>query len=206
MCVGGPRPIPWRGRTTHTSIWKAPVEGRVHVGRLNVAGDRQSDLRVHGGLDKAVYAYPWEHYPEWMSELERVDLSFGEFGENLTTEGLLEHEVAVGDRLRIGTAELVVTQPRVPCFKLGVRFGTQTMVRRFLRSGRSGFYLSVAQEGEIGAGDAIEVVSRDPERVTISALVALQRGDDVDAEVLRRAATHPVLSRSWREMAAGRLE
>jgi MOSC domain-containing protein YiiM len=153
--VGGPREVEWRGETVRTSIWKAPVTGRVAVRRTNLAGDEQSDLRVHGGAAKAVYVYPHEHYAYWERELG-VALGFGNFGENLTTSGLLEAEVAIGDRLRIGSAEFEVTQPRVPCFKLGIRFGRPDLVKRFLAAGRSGFYLAVLREGELAAGDAIE--------------------------------------------------
>jgi MOSC domain-containing protein YiiM len=168
ICVGGPRNIEWQGRTIRTSIFKAPVAGRVRIGRLNVAGDEQSDHRVHGGPDKAVYAYPSEHYAAWRLELPGADLAWGAFGENLTTEGLLEQEVRLGDRYRIGTAELVVTMPRLPCQKLAARFGRRDMIRLFQESGRSGFYLSVAREGEAGAGDAIARLASDPESPTVA--------------------------------------
>ena len=135
-----------------TSIWKRPVSGRVSVGRLNIAGDQQSDLAVHGGPEKAVYAYPSEHYEYWTRELPGTDLPWGAFGENFTTEGLLEQALAIGDRLRVGSAEFLVTQPRMPCFKLGIRFSRDDMVKRFLQSGRSGFYFAVLREGEVGAG------------------------------------------------------
>lgn len=153
--VGLPREVQWRGKTLRTSIFKAPVSGRIWVKRLNVEGDRQSDLEVHGGSDKAVYAYPAEHYAFWREELPGMTLDWGGFGENFTTEGLLEDTVHIGDRVRIGSAEFVVTHPRMPCFKLGIRFGRQDMVKRFLRSGRTGFYMRVSQEGELTAGDAI---------------------------------------------------
>src|SRR5262245_14390665 len=156
VTVGRPRDVEWRGELVRTSIWKSPVAGRVALRGVNLAGDEQSDLRVHGGPEKAVYVYPSEHYAFWRAELPGVELGFGQFGENLTSEGLLEREISIGDRLRISNAELVVTQPRVPCFKLGIRFGRPEMVKRFLRAGRSGFYLAVVREGEIGAGDAVE--------------------------------------------------
>lgn len=168
VSVGGPREIPWEGRVVRTSIFKTPVPGRVRVGRLNVEGDQQSDPSVHGGPEKAVYAYPSEHYAAWRAELPDADLGWGAFGENLTTEGLLEDEVRVGDRYRIGTAEMIVTRPRMPCFKLGLRFGRRDMVQRFQRSGWSGFYLAVAREGEIGAGDLIERIAREERGMTVA--------------------------------------
>jgi MOSC domain-containing protein YiiM len=159
--VGLPREVEWQGRSVLTSIFKEPVSGRVRVDRLNLDGDRQSDLTVHGGFAKAVYVYPAEHYPFWREQLGAPDLAPGAFGENFTTEGLLESSVRIGDKLRIGTAEFVVTQPRTPCFKLQIRFGRLDMVRRFLRSGRSGFYLAVTREGEVEKGDEIVLVASD---------------------------------------------
>ena len=170
--VGLPRTIEWRGEIVETSIFKEPVSGRVRVHRLNIEGDRQSDLTVHGGVNKAVYAYPAEHYAFWRDEFPGVDLPWGAFGENLTTTGLLEDSVQIGDRFRIGTAEFVVTQPRMPCYKLGVRFDRLDMVKRFLQSGRSGFYFAVAEEGEIAAGDGITLVERAAGAVTITETVA----------------------------------
>jgi MOSC domain-containing protein YiiM len=146
--VGLPREVHWRGKTVRTSIWKTPVEGPVRATTLNLRGDQQSDLSVHGGPDKAVYAYPCEHYVYWRDELRDMDLPWGAFGENFTTRGLLEEGVHIGDRLRVGSAEFIVTQPRMPCFKLGIRFGHPDMVKRFLRSGRTGFYLAVLREGK----------------------------------------------------------
>lgn len=157
--VGLPRAVHWGGRTVRTAIFKEPVAGRVAVRRHNLAGDAQADLRVHGGEKKAVYAYPHEHYAWWRELLGR-ELEPGAFGENLTIEGLLETEARVGDRLRIGTAVLAVTQPRMPCYKLGIRFGDDAFVQRFLESDRPGFYLAIVEEGEVGAGDAIERAER----------------------------------------------
>jgi MOSC domain-containing protein YiiM len=170
--VGLPREVEWRDGIIRTSIFKQPVTGRVHVDRLNIEGDRQSDLTVHGGVDKAVYVYPSEHYDFWRKELPDFDLPWGAFGENLTTTGLTEDAVRIGDRLGIGSAELVVTQPRMPCFKLTIRFGRADMIKRFYRSGRSGFYLAVAKEGEIGAGDEISLLNRDAEAITIAEAAA----------------------------------
>jgi MOSC domain-containing protein YiiM len=166
--VGLPRNVEWRGQIVQTSIFKEPVAGTVRVGRLNIEGDQQSDLTVHGGAGKAVYVYPSEHYSYWRQELPDADLPWGAFGENLTPTGLLEEDVHIGDRLGIGSAEFVVTQPRMPCFKLTIRFGRADMIKRFLRSGRSGFYLAVTKEGEIAAGDAISVISRHPDAITIA--------------------------------------
>ena len=166
--VGLPREVSWRGKTISTAIWKDPVAGRVHVSRTNVAGDRQADPSVHGAPDMTVYAYPSEHYAFWRRELPGMELPWGAFGENFSTEGLLEDTVRIGDRLSIGSAQFAVTQPRMPCFKLGIRFGRQDMVKRFARSGRSGFYLTVLREGEVTAGDAIEQLPAAEQNPSIS--------------------------------------
>ena len=150
--VGLPREVSWEGRTVTTGIFKEPIGGPVMVRTLNLDGDEQADLSVHGGPDKAVYVYPFEHYEYWRKELPGVKLPYGMFGENLTTEGLLEKDVNVGDRFRIGEAELVVRQPRMPCYKLGLKFQRADMVKRFLTSRRSGFYFAVLREGEVQAG------------------------------------------------------
>src|SRR5436190_24006548 len=168
--VGLPRDVVAGDRMVRTSIFKSPRVGRIPIRDNNLAGDQQSDLSVHGGPAKAVYAYPHEHYAFWRSQLPDVDLQPGTFGENLTIEGLLEDDVHVGDRLMIGSAELVVTQPRLPCFKLGIRFGRPEMVKRFLDSRRPGFYLAVAGEGDVAAGDAIAVLERHPAAVSIPEL------------------------------------
>lgn len=157
--VGQPREIEWRGATVRTSIFKSPVAGRVRVKKLHLDGDQQSDLTVHGGRNKAVYVYPSEHYPAWRAELPDADLSWGAFGENFTVDGLLESAVCIGDRLLCGTAEFVVTQPRQPCYKLGVRFDRLDMVKRFHRSGRCGFYLAVVREGAVAAGDPLTLIA-----------------------------------------------
>jgi MOSC domain-containing protein YiiM len=203
--VGLPREIEHRGKTVLTSIFKAPVTGRVRVERLNVEGDRQSDLTVHGGPDKAVYAYPSEHYAFWREELPGEALPWGAFGENLTTEGLLEDSIRIGDKLRIGTAEFQVTQPRMPCFKLGIRFDRPDMVKRFMQSGRSGFYLSVSREGEVGAGDPVTILSRDQRGVTVSDLVGLYSSEDANQDLLRRVIELPTLPESWRDYFRNRL-
>ncbi len=166
--VGGPRIVLWRGENVRTSIFKSPVTGRVRVGATNIEGDQQSDRAVHGGNDKAVYAYPSEHYDWWRQELPDAEFPWGVFGENLTVEGLLEGKVHIGDRIRAGSAEFVVTQPRTPCFKLAIRFGRPDIVKRFHLSGRSGFYLSVAKEGDVAAGDPVQVLAQDAGRVTVA--------------------------------------
>lgn len=154
--VGRARDVEWRGEWVNTGIFKHPVSGPVIVRYLDLDGDEQADLTVHGGRDKAVYVYPSEHYPLWRKELPELEFPYGAFGENLTVDGLLEDDVRIGDLLRIGTAEFVVTQPRMPCYKLAVRFDRTDMLRRLLRTGRSGFYLRVLKEGVLTAGDAIE--------------------------------------------------
>ena len=180
ISVGRPREVEWQGERVLTSIFKEPVAGRVRVTRLNIEGDEQSDLEVHGGYEKAVYVYPAEHYAYWREQLPGVALPWGVFGENLTVEGLLEERVHVGDRLRAGSAEFAVTDPRMPCYKLALRFGRSDMVKRFLRSGRTGFYLAVLKEGEIGAGDAIELAGREPPGISIAAVVAAKTRSRAD--------------------------
>jgi MOSC domain-containing protein YiiM len=203
--VGLPREVSWHGRLVQTSIWKAPVQGRVHVATLNLNGDQQSDLSVHGGVDKAVYVYPSEYYPFWQSELPGADLPLGAFGENFTSEGLFEDQVQIGDHLRIGTAEFVVTQPRMPCFKLGIRFERPDLVKRFLQSKKTGFYLAVQREGEVGAGDPIEFIERSESGVTILDITNLYALDSQSQDLLRRAAELPALPESWRDYFRKRL-
>ena len=171
VCVGLPRIVEYNGEPVATAIYKEPVAGKVRVGEFNLEGDRQSDLRVHGGYSKAVYVYPSEHYEFWKNELPEMDLPFGIFGENLTSEGLTEKEVFIGDRFRIGTAEFIVTEPRQPCFKLGIRFGRGDIIKSFAKSGRSGFYLAIAKTGELEAGDEIELLEREQSEISISDVV-----------------------------------
>ena len=165
--VGLPRIVEYWGEPVSTGIYKEPVAGRVAVGEFNLAGDAQADLRVHGGYSKAVYVYPSEHYEFWKNELPEMDLPFGVFGENLTTLGLIETEACVGDRYRIGKAEFIVTEPRQPCFKLGIRFNRTDIIKRFAKSGRSGFYLAIEKTGDLGAGDEIEFLSREANQPSI---------------------------------------
>jgi MOSC domain-containing protein YiiM len=202
--VGLPRRVEWDGEVVETAIFKEPVAGAVRVHRLNLEGDRQADLTVHGGADKAVYAYPSEHYPFWREELE-TDLPWGAFGENLTTSGVSERDVRIGDRLRIGSAEFVVTQPRTPCFKLAMRFKRADMARRFQQSGRTGFYLAVIREGSLTAGDEIFGMTRDPANVTVADLVNLIGSGGSNQTLLRTASELEALPRGWRDYFRRRL-
>ena len=199
--IGLPREVTWRGLHVTTGIFKEPVEGRVALRKLNLDGDRQADLTVHGGEFKAVYCYPLEHYDYWKKELPGRELPMGSFGENFTTEGWLEDSVHLGDRFAIGSAEVIVTQPRLPCYKLGVRFQSDDMVKRFLASGRMGFYLAVTREGEVGAGDEIKVIARDPNNVPVTDItrlyIAKRYGNEEIASV-RRALEVEALPESWK--------
>ena len=201
--VGLPSELEYDGRTVVSGIVKRPVAGRVMVRRTNVDGDRQADLRVHGGPDKAVYAYAAEHYDHWRSELGRDDLSpHGYFGENLTVAGLDEGEVAIGDVLRAGGALLEVSQPRVPCFKLAMRMRDHAFGKPFLASGRVGFYMRVLEEGEVEAGDGIEVVRAGEGGVSVRRIARML--GEATTEDLDRAAALPALALGWRERFAGR--
>ena len=189
-----------------TGIFKQPVAGRTRVTALNLEGDQQADLGVHGGPNKAVYVYPSEHYEFWRKELPEMTLPWGMFGENLTTEGLLEKELYAGDRLCIGSAELMVTEPRLPCYKLGVKFGREDMVKRFLKSRRTGFYFAVLREGQIGAGDKMEFLSRDEDHVTIADITRLYAFDKADIAGMRRAVEVKALPESWRQYFRERID
>ena len=197
--VGRPRLVVWNGQTVSTGIYKAPVEGRVMLRTLNLDGDRQADLNVHGGPDKAAYAYPSEHYGFWRDELHGTELPWGMFGENFTTEGLDELTVNIGDRFRVGEAEVTVTQPRMPCYKLGIKFGRADIVKRFMASGRTGFYFSVRREGEVGAGDEIELIGRDENAVSVADISRLYARGEGGVETMRRAVAVEALPESWRE-------
>jgi MOSC domain-containing protein YiiM len=203
--VGLPREIDVNGKTVRTSIWKDPVQGRVHVSTLNLHGDQQSDLTVHGGVDKAVYVYPSEHYAYWHGELPEVELPWGAFGENFSSEGILEDQIRIGDRLRVGSAEFIVTQPRMPCYKLGIRFNRRDIVKRFLASKRTGFYLAVLREGEVGEGDEIDFIAKQETGVTITEIVNLYSTDAHNQELLRRAIEVPALPQSWKDYLRKRL-
>ena len=196
--VGLPRTVRSKGREVTTGIFKKPVAGRIPLHRLNFDGDRQADLAVHGGAAKAVYAYPLEHYAFWQEQLQE-ELPFGSFGENLTVEGLpLEGHIAVGDRFRVGTAELVVTQPRIPCFKLALRFGRDDMVKRFLASGRTGYYLAVQVEGDVGAGDRVNTLARHPARIPVAEVTRVYASDRDDRAAIERLVALDALPEDWR--------
>jgi len=197
--VGLPRLVEYNGEPVATGIFKEPVAGPVMLHTLNFDGDRQADLSVHGGISKAVYGYPFEHYEFWKRELPEVELPYGMFGENFTTEGLFEDKLNVGDRFRVGNAELMVTEPRLPCYKLGIKFGRVDIIKRFLQSRRTGFYFAVVKEGEVKAGDEIELVSRDENGITIADITRLYAFEKEDLEGLRRAVKLEALSESWRE-------
>ncbi|HEX3354858.1 MAG: MOSC domain-containing protein [Terriglobales bacterium] len=207
--IGLPREVMWRGMQIITGIYKYPVTGRVALRKLNLDGDRQADLNVHGGEFKAVYCYALEHYDYWKKQLPGRELPSGSFGENFTTQGLPEESVHLGDRFAIGSAEVVVTQPRLPCYKLGVKFDSEDMVKRFLLSGRMGFYLAVTREGEVGAGDEIKVIARDPNAVPVGEItrlyIAKRYGSD-ELAVLQRALRVEALPESWKGYFRERLE
>ena len=204
--VGLPREIFQEGRMIRSGIFKAPIEGRLRVTALNIEGDQQAALTVHGGPSKAIYAYPCEHYDFWRKELPDSEFPWGSFGENLTTEGLLEKELNIGDRLCIGSVELVVTEPRLPCYKLGVKFNRDDIVKRFLKSRRTGFYCAVLREGMLNAGDAIHCLSRDDNRITVADITQLYAFDKSDFSVMRRAMEVKALSESWRGYFCQRVE
>jgi MOSC domain-containing protein YiiM len=206
--VGLPREVSWHGRIVSTGIFKEPVESRVRLRKLNLDGDRQADLTVHGGEFKAVYCYPLVHYDYWRGELGR-DLPMGMFGENFTTDAALEDSVHLGDRFAVGSAELVVTQPRLPCYKLGIKFQADDMVKHFLASGRTGFYFSVAREGEVGAGDEMTLSSRDAHAVPVSEITRLyiaKRYAQDDVAAVRRALQVAALPDSWKHYLRERLQ
>ncbi|MGA8035600.1 MAG: MOSC domain-containing protein [Candidatus Acidiferrales bacterium] len=208
--VGLPREILWHGVHVTTGIFKESIGStRVVARKLDLDGDRQADLNVHGGQLKAVYGYPLEHYEFWKWELARDDWQHGMFGENFTTEGLLEKDLCIGDQISIGAAVFAVAQPRLPCYKLNVRFDDSSMVKRFLASGRSGFYFAVVREGEIGAGDEITITSRDPNRVSIADINRLFTAKELgpaDGDTMERALRVPILPEFWREQFSQQLE
>jgi MOSC domain-containing protein YiiM len=207
--TGLPRRVLWEGQTVESGIFKQPVTGRVTLRKLNLDGDRQADLTVHGGQDKAVYCYPIAHYGYWRKELPDHDLPMGSFGENFTMESELEDAVHLGDRFSIGTAEVVVTQPRLPCYKLIVKFGIADMIKRFLASGRTGFYVSVAREGDVGAGDEIYRTTHDPGGTPISEITRLYLTKNYTTEDLARveqALKIAALPESWKRYFRGRLD
>jgi MOSC domain-containing protein YiiM len=195
----------YNGQTVNTGIFKQPVPGAVSLRTLNLDGDRQADLNVHGGRFKAVYGYPSEHYVFWKRELPDTDLPWGMFGENFTTEGLFEDDLHIGDRLQVGTAILMVRQPRLPCFKLAVKFRRDDILQRFLDSGRSGFYFSVEKEGIVTAGDSIAFLSRDRNGITIAEINRVYAHDRYNRELLEKAIATPALPQEFRDYYAHRL-
>ena len=204
--VARPRLVVYQGTTINTGIFKQPVSGPVQLRTLNLDGDRQADLTVHGGPYKAVYAYPSEHYDYWRQQLPGFDLPWGMFGENFTTTGLSEAELHIGDRLQIGSAVLLVRQPRMPCYKLAAKFQRDDMIERFLRSGRSGFYFSVEQEGEVAAGNSLKFLSRDSGGITIAEMNRLFVNDKYDHDLLQKVMNTSALPEDRREYFAPRLE
>jgi MOSC domain-containing protein YiiM len=202
--VALPRLVAWKGQRFNTGIFKKPVDGPVMMRQLDLDGDRQADLSVHGGPYKAVYAYPSEHYALWKQELPEMDLPWGQFGENLTTEGLNEKDTHIGDILRIGKATVQVTQPRVPCFKLAAKFRREDILKRFLQSGRSGFYVSVVGEGLVAAGDEIERIEEDANGISVSDINELFN-NGTDRALLQRVTQLEALPVDWREHFAEQL-
>lgn len=197
--VGRPRLVRWQGQTYSTGIFKEPVAGRVMLRKTNLDGDRQADLSAHGGPDKAVYGYPSEHYAYWRDFLSRQDLPWGSFGENLTTEGMLETEIRVGDQFRLGSAVVMARTPRIPCLKLAAKFARETMIRDFLHSSNSGFYFSVVEEGEVGVGDQFEFLAGETPTLSIAEVNRLYISPASDLELLDRATQVKSLPAGWRD-------
>jgi MOSC domain-containing protein YiiM len=196
--VGLPKEVSWQGKLVTTGIFKEPVNAPVMMRTLNLEGDRQADLTVHGGVTKAVYAYPSEHYLYWRTELPGVDLPWGMFGENLTTEGLLEENVYIGDRFRVGETEVMVTEPRMPCYKLGIKFGRADIIKRFLASRRTGFYFAVVREGMVGTGDAIKLIGQEQQDISVADITRLYAFEKDDLKSLRRVIEVEALPESWK--------
>jgi MOSC domain-containing protein YiiM len=204
--VARPRLMVYKGETINSGIFKKPVSGPVQLRTLNLDGDRQADLSVHGGPYKAVYAYPSEHYPFWRQRLGEMDDEWGMFGENFTTTGLSEDELHVGDRLQVGSSILIVRQPRMPCYKLAAKFGRDDMIEIFLDSGRSGFYFSVEQEGVVNTGDSFEVLSREKDGITIAEMNRLFARERYNRDLLQKALSTTALPESWRDYFGRRLK
>ena len=193
-----PREVIWQGKVVTTGIFKEPVNGPVMLRRLNLDGDGQADLTVHGGASKAVYAYPSEHYAFWRAELPGMDLPLGMFGENFTTEGLLETAVYIGDRFRIGETEVMVTEPRMPCYKLGIKFGRADIIKRFLASRRTGFYFAVVRDGIVSAGNALKLIGQEQQEISVADITRLYAFEKGDVKSLRRAIEVEALPESWK--------
>ena len=204
--VGLPRQVRFQDELVTTGIFKEPVRGRVKLRKLNLEGDKQADLTVHGGVDKAVYAYAGEHYSYWRQELPGKLLPWGMFGENFTTEGMFEETVNIGDQFRVGTAKLVATQPRMPCYKLGVRFGNMDIIKRFLASGLTGVYFKVVKEGELEQGDEIRLIKKNENSVTIKDIVRLYTVNKDDVRTIERAIKVKDLPKGWKSHFINQLE
>ena len=204
--VGLPRVVMSNGEPVSTGIFKEPVARRVMLRTLNLDGDRQADLSVHGGPSKAIYVYPSEHYEYWKRELPEMKLPWGMFGENFTTVGLFESELNIGDKFHVGSAVVMVTEPRMPCYKLGIKFGRTDIVKRFLASERTGFYFAVLQEGEVGASDSIDLIERSKDSVKVSDITLLYTREKRNVGLLRRAMEVEALPESWKSYFQHRLE
>jgi MOSC domain-containing protein YiiM len=204
--VGLPRLLAWQGDTFKTGIFKNPVDGRIMLRTTNLDGDRQADLSVHGGPNKAVYGYPSEHYQAWNAELPDQLGRWGAFGENFTTEGLLEAEISIGDRFRVGSAVVRVTTPRLPCFKLAAKFKSERMIAHFLQTGRCGFYFAVLQEGEVGSDDEFELLAREDNTLSIAEVNHLYTAKCPDRDALQKSLDLELLPLSWRLRFRARLD
>ena len=196
--VGLPREVIWKGKTVTTGIFKTAVKGPIELRRHNLEGDKQADLSVHGGPTKAAYVYPLQHYEYWREELPELDYSWGNFGENFTIDGIDEESVYVGDEFRIGSAQVVVTEPRMPCFKLGIRFGRADMVKRFLSSQRTCFYFGVVEKGQIQAGDELELLNKHPDQLSVADVTRLYSTEKTNEKLLKKAISVLALPQSWR--------
>ena len=206
LCIGLPATVSHNGKEVLTGIFKSPVEGRVQVKKDGIIGDGQADLTVHGGRDKAVYVYPQAHYPTWAGELGRAELEPAQFGENLTVSGVAEESVCVGDRYRFGSVVAIVAQPRLPCYKLGIRMRDDEFPARFLQSSRMGFYLRVEEEGETGVGDAFELLDRPGHGISVlNVWEAVYRKDTGPEEAARCLELLPHIDAGWRRRLRGRL-
>ena len=203
--VGLPREVTWNGATVSTGIFKQPVPNRIALRRHQLDGDGQADLSVHGGPTKAAYAYPVQHYDYWREQVPSIDFGWGSFGENLTVEGLAEESVCIGDEYRVGSARVVVTEPRMPCFKRGIRFGRADMVKGFLKSQRTGFYFGVVEEGDVAAGDPLELVAKHPAAFPVADVTRLYTTEKENADLLRRATALSALPAKWRDYFEDRL-
>jgi len=196
--VSLPREVEYRGNKVSTGIYNEPVEGRLKVRTLNIDGDKQADLTVHGGPDKAVYAYPSEHYPYWKEHYPNHKLGWGMFGENFTTEGLLEDQANIGDEYQIGSAKFAITQPRMPCFKLAIKFESNDIIKKMFASAKCGIYFKVLEEGEVGAGDEIKLIKKDKNNVTIQDIMKTYGNEHKHKELLERALKIDALPVGWK--------